>query len=91
MSLKDDPNVKLIVTGVISATVAAVAVYAISTFSAGVDAASEQQIKDVVEKLNVTPRGESFGAVLDDHGDKLDALILKLGFVEKSIDKLSEE
>lgn len=91
MDLKDNPNVKLIVTGLISAVVAAFAVWAIGTFSAGVDAASEKQIEEVVKKLNVTPRGISFGAAIDDQGDKLDAVILKLEFIQKSVDRLNAE
>ncbi len=91
MDLNSNPTVQLVATGLIAAVVGAFAVWAIGTFSAGVDAASEQQIEDVIRRMNVTPQGKSFGAVLDEHGDKLDALILKLGFVEKSIEKLSAD
>ncbi len=91
MDLKNNPNVKLVVTGLLSAVVAAFAVYLVTTFSAGVDAASEKEIEEVIKRMNVTPSGKSFGMVLDEHGDKLDALILKLGFVEQSVNRLSSD
>ena len=87
--MKIDRNA--ILTGAVALVVGAVITYLLTLVSAGSAAMDEKQIKAVVEKMMVTPGGETYGAVLETVGRDISTIKADINGINRAVTILAED
>ena len=79
-----------VVTAVVTAGVIGVLGWATGVFSAGQDALTEQQIKDVIAQVLVLDSGDTYKATLTSINIHLGSIDTSIGAIKEDIDDLED-
>ena len=79
-----------VVTAVITAGVLGILAWASGVFSAGQDALTKQQIKDVIEQVMILDSGDTYAATLDSIDKAVGEINVSIGAIKEDIDDLED-
>jgi len=79
-----------IVTAVVTASVLGILGWASGVFSAGQDALTEQQIKDVIKQVLILDSGDTYAATLDSIDKAVGEINVSIGAIKEDIDDLED-
>jgi len=79
-----------VVTAVVTAVVLGTFGWASGVFSAGQDALTEQQIKDVIKQVLILDSGDTYAATLDSIDKAVGEINVSIGAIKEDIDDLED-
>ena len=80
-----------ILTGVVALVVGAAFTYLLTLVAAGAGAIDEAHIKTVVEKMMMTPDGQTYGAVLQKVGTDIATIKADINGINRAVNILAED